>query len=465
MFEYNSTDEMVGKKLKDIFISDIRENFVFINTFFNSNYKLVEGKTTVNPKEGSTRYISHNLVGIVENSFLVRAWGTSTNITEKLKLEEEIMKSQKLESLGILAGGLAHDFNNLLTGILGNISLAKMYSTPDEKLFKRLTEAEKASFRAKDLTFQLMTFSKGGAPIKKTIDLKKTLRETTEFTLSGSKSKALIDISEDLWTVDCDEGQISQVISNLVINADQAMPDGGIINIKAQNVDFKDDSGNLIINQGRYVYISVEDNGDGIKSENLSKIFDPFFTTKPKGKGLGLTSVYSIIKRHNGYIDVDSETGTGTIFNIYLPASSGRQDIPIESTSDLKKGYGKILLMDDEEMIRDLGLNLLAEMGYEVDTSNDGLEAINKYKESLLNEKYRAVILDLTVPGGVGGTEAAKQIFDMDKEAKILVSSGYSNDPVMSNYRAYGFSGIIPKPYRTEELNSILDNVLNYSNH
>jgi ligand-binding sensor domain-containing protein/signal transduction histidine kinase/CheY-like chemotaxis protein len=457
LFGYENASNLINLKIKDIFGFD--ENSI-IKTFVNSNYKIVSENSLKVFPDGSKKYFTNNLIGIIENGYLVRAWGTLTDITEKVKLEEEVLKAQKLESLGILAGGLAHDFNNLLTGILGNISLAKMYTDKDSKLYKRLNEAEKASFRAKDLTLQLMTFAKGGAPIKKPVDLKKLLKDTVEFSLSGSKSKSEFNIADDLLIVECDEGQISQVISNLIINADQAMINGGKIEISASNVENAEEVNSMSNRYSKYVKISIKDYGVGIPPENLTKVFDPFFTTKPKGKGLGLSSVYSIIKRHDGFIEVDSKVGEGTTFNVFLPASTKKVEIKLDQEVSLEKFEGKILLMDDEEMIRDFASILLTEMGFEVDLVCDGSEAIEKYKESLQKNKYKAVILDLTVPGGVGGKEAARDILELDKDAIIFVSSGYSNDPIMSDYQSYGISGIIPKPYKTEELYYLLSKVL-----
>lgn len=453
---FTKSEDVVGSKIEKVLTSNKNELIEFLKNFHYSNYKLVDEKLDRSDSEGNIRHISNNLIGIVENGFLVRAWGIMTDLTEKIKLEEEVMKHQKLESLGILAGGLAHDFNNLLTGILGNISLAKLYSNPENKAYKRLNEAEKAAVRAKDLTFQLLTFSKGGAPIKKNTDLRKTITDTVEFTLSGSKSKGIISIQDDLWSVNCDEGQISQVLSNLVINADQAMQGGGTIEVTAKNVDYSEDGSSIILNKGKYILISVKDSGEGIKPENLSKIYDPFYTTKSKGKGLGLTSVYSIIKRHGGFIDVDSELGIGTQFNIYLPITVGVFEEKAEPKPELIYGTGKILVMDDEEMIRDFAQELLQELGYKVETASDGNEAILKYKESLGNEKFKAVILDLTIPGGMNGIETAKKILELDPNAIMFVSSGYSNDPVLSEYKSYGFADIIPKPYKIEEIYSKL---------
>ncbi len=462
LFGYARAEELIDRKLNQMLFNRQYDFEHFFRRFVQSNYRLVDEKVNYTDKNGRGRTVATNLIGIVENGYLLRAWGKITDITEKLKWEEEITKTQKLESLGILAGGLAHDFNNLLTGILGNVSLAKLHLTPEDISFRRLEEAEKATLRAKDLTFQLLTFSKGGAPIKKTIDLGELLREAVDFTLSGSKSAAELQIEDNIWSVDCDEGQMIQVISNLLINASQAMLNGGTIKVTAGNVEISDDSGSAIVPPGCYVYLSVEDYGEGIRPENLTKIFDPFYTTKAKGKGLGLTSVYSIIKRHDGYIHVESQPGHGTKFHIYLPASFNPGQVTEKDNLMIQKGSGTILVMDDEEMILNLSLSLLTQLGYEVVTSRDGEEAVKKYKEKLSPEtnKFQAVILDLTIPGGMGGSEAARQILQMDPEAKIFISSGYSNDPIMSDYKSYGFTDIIPKPYKITELSSTLRRAL-----
>jgi len=381
-------------------------------------------------------------------------------ITETRKMEEELFRTRQLESLGILAGGIAHDFNNLLTAIMGNTSLAKMLVNPKDKINKRLEDIEKASIRARDLTQQLLTFSKGGAPIKKVSSIADVITESGRFALRGSKSRCELSLREELWPVEVDEGQISQVINNLVINADQAMPEGGLIDIRAENMQLQ--AGEVItLPMGKYVRISVTDSGTGIASEHLGKIFTPYFTTKHKGSGLGLATSYSIIKKHNGQLTVESEIGRGTTFRIYLPASEKEISEREEMLRSTLTGKGKVLVMDDEEFIRDTAGEMLTTLGYSVYYAEDGTEAIDKYiiaKDS--GHPYVVVIMDLTIPGGMGGVEAVQKLLEFDPDTKALVSSGYANVPIMSDFRTFGFSGMIAKPYSIEELSKAVQNVM-----
>ena len=387
------------------------------------------------------------------------------DITEKQKIEEERLKASKLESIGVLAGGLAHDFNNILTAILMNISLAKKCAYPQEEVFRRLTEAEKASLRAKDLTQQLLTFSKGGLPVKKTISIAQLIRDSVNFVLRGSSVRCEFFLSEDLWPVEVDEGQITQVIHNLVINAQQAMPQGGVIQIYGENVMISAEEAGLglPLPAGNYIKISLKDSGVGIPEEHLTKIFDPYFTTKEKGSGLGLTTVYSIIQKHKGYITAQSKLGAGTTFHLYLPAS--QKSIPTENRVEENppSGKGKILIMDDENIVTEAVSQMLSYMGYQVEVAKDGSEAIQLYQKAKeLGQPFQVTIMDLTVPGGMGGKEAIARLREIDPHVKAIVSSGYSNDPVMANFQQYGFSGVIAKPYRWEELSKLLQNLAIY---
>ncbi len=331
-----------------------------------------------------------------------------TQMDEKQRIEEELFRTRHLESLGILAGGIAHDFNNLLTAILGNTSLAKMLTDRGNKVHARLEEVEKASIRARDLTQQLLTFSKGGAPIKKVTSIADVICDSTRFALRGSKSRCKFEIDENLWPVEVDEGQISQVISNLAINADQATPEGGVVSITVTNVNLG--QGEIIYLQpGRYIRISMADSGTGIAEEHLTKIFTPYVTTKQKGSGLGLATSYSIIKKHGGAIMVESQVGAGTTFSIYLPASE--KDMPKKEHASQPElyGSGRILIMDDEESVRNTAGEVLSHAGYRVDYANDGAEAIDHFaKARMSDEPFDAVILDLTIPGGMGGEEAVR---------------------------------------------------------
>jgi PAS domain S-box-containing protein len=395
----------------------------------------------------------------------IRAVIVARDITERKKMEEERLRASKLESVGVLAGGIAHDFNNLLTAIVGYLSLAKMTVNPTDELYQRLTDAEKASLRAKGLTQQLLTFAKGGAPVKKSTSIGEFLKEAAGFVLRGSNIRCEFALSDDLQPVDIDEGQISQVIHNLVINAQQAMPGGGTIRIRGENVTVGDHGKEgLRLNDGKYVRIAIEDQGVGIPQENLVKIFDPYFTTKKKGSGLGLATSYSIIKNHQGLINVKSEVGQGSVFSIYLPVS-GSEAVSQSPASDMPRGgKGKVLIMDDEEAIRALLAQMLALSGYQTEVAKDGGEAIALYKkEKDSGRGFDAVIMDLTIPGGIDGKEAIKSLMKIDPQVKAIVSSGYANDPVMADFRKYGFRGVVSKPFKMVELTEILHHVISNS--
>ena len=384
------------------------------------------------------------------------------DITEKRMMIENILRSQteKMESISILAGGIAHDFNNILTAILGNITISKTHAAPDGEIHRLLTEAEKASLRAKDLTQQLLTFSKGGAPVKKPASISELLKTTCEFALSGSKAGCTFAISADLWTAEVDAGQISQVINNLVINADQSMPAGGTIEIRAENVTItaKD---SLPLKDGNYVKILVIDGGIGIPKEHLQRIFDPYFTTKQKGSGLGLATSYSIVKNHDGCITVKSSLGVGTTFSMYLPASSKELETEKSEAEEECRERGRILLMDDEESILEATGEVLTYLGYEVEAAGGGLEALELYRKAQKeNRPFDAVIIDLTIRGKMGGKETMENLLKIDPEVKGIVSSGYCDDPVMTEYKKYGFKGVVTKPYTIEELKETLHRVI-----
>ncbi|MGD9852146.1 MAG: PAS domain S-box protein [Nitrospirales bacterium] len=387
------------------------------------------------------------------------------DITERKRLEEERLRSTKLESVGLLAGGIAHDFNNILTSVFANIGLAKMMasknvSTALTSVIERLGAAEKACLRARDLTKQLLTFAKGGVPVKSTTSISAIITDTVDFALRGSAVSCVQEVTDDLWPVEADEGQISQVLQNLVINADQAMPEGGTIHLEARNVQVSVQT-HLHLKPGRYVQVSVSDQGLGIPPEHLPKIFDPYFTTKQKGSGLGLATTYSILKGHDGHIEVTSTLGKGTKFRFYLPASTVEQAPQPEKREGLFQGTGRMLIMDDEAEILEVLKNMLKEMGLEADAVSDGKRAVELYTKACQEgTPYTATILDLTIPGGMGGKEAFRQIKAMDQKAQVIVSSGYSNDPLMANAAKFGISGIIAKPYNIEDLSHILRKVL-----
>jgi PAS domain S-box-containing protein len=383
--------------------------------------------------------------------------------TEKRRMEEERLKMNKLESIGMLAGGIAHDFNNILTTILGNISLAKIYLKNDiKKVDAKINEAEKALFRARDLTQQLLTFSRGGVPVKKTILLEPLIKESVLFALRGSSVQVNFNISEDIFPTDVDEGMIGQAINNLIINAVQAMPDGGSIDVAVDNIilENKTTIEGLQLEKGSYVKITIKDHGIGISNEHIAKIFDPYFTTKEKRTGLGLATTFSIIQKHGGHITVNSELGIGTIFNIYLVASPEHITIN-RKTNKPVYGQGKILIMDDDEDILNIAGEMLSTLGYEVEYAKNGVEAIDKYKKMLeQNNPFDLVIMDLTIPGGMGGKDAIKGLLALDRHVKAIVSSGYSDDPIMGNHTEYGFVGVALKPYKLNELSEIVQKAI-----
>jgi len=413
-------------------------------------------------KDGTELLVVYNSAPIRDKSGdLIGVILAFRDITEKQKVEEELLRSRKLESIGILAGGIAHDFNNFLMAILGNISIAKMMTAPSDKVYQKLEEAEKATLRAKGLTQQLLTFSRGGAPIKKVLSISEIIKDATTFTLAGSNVKGNFEFEDDLWSVEVDEGQMSQVINNLMINACQAMPDGGVVRLQAKNVTVSEEDPSAL-RPGRYVRISVEDQGSGISEDYLEKIFDPYFTTKENGTGLGLATCYSIVKKHDGLITARSRLQLGTTFYVWLPAVevADAQYLKNEAEYPLE-GKGRVLLMDDEEMIRDVAGEMLMHMGYEVSFAQNGVEAIEMYLKSWEADRpYDAAIMDLTVPGGMGGGEAIRRLIAIDANVKAIVSSGYANDPIMSDYKKCGFAGVVVKPYKTEELGRVLSEVI-----
>jgi PAS domain S-box-containing protein len=384
------------------------------------------------------------------------------DITDRKRLEMEISRTQKLESIGALAGGIAHDFNNLLQGVFGYISMAKLNLDREQKSFTLLEEAERALQRSVNLTTQLLTFSRGGKPIRHRIDLRPLIEDTVKFTLSGSKVDYKISADEALWSADADEGQIGQVIQNIVLNAGQAMPMGGTVTIRAENFDMSRKGHPPALNQGNYVVISIKDSGTGIPAEHLQKIFDPYFTTKDKGSGLGLATSYSIIKNHGGVIEVSSERGEGSTFSIWLPAIKAAPDqMRPEKSSATAIRKGRILLMDDEELVRDVAAEMLRTLGHEVELAVDGEEAIDRYQESWQQGRpYDVVILDLTIRSGMGGERAVKSLIKINPDIKAVVSSGYSDSSAISEFKSLGFKTYLAKPYHIDALNDTLNMLL-----
>ncbi|WP_167881193.1 hybrid sensor histidine kinase/response regulator [Leptospira gomenensis] len=379
--------------------------------------------------------------------------------TDRLELERRLLHAQKLESLGVLAGGIAHDFNNLLGGIFGYIDLAREKIATTDPAAKYLSKAVNVFNRAKDLTQQLLTFSKGGKPIRKTGTLAPVLKDCVLFALSGSNVSCSFDIEEDLYLCDFDENQIHQVIENIVINSVQSMPLGGTIQVSAKNV-FLNSENSLRLKEGKYVKISIKDSGIGIPKDLLPRIFEPFFTTKQKGTGLGLATSYSIVQKHDGTIEVDSKLGIGSTFHIFLPVSKNEIPSSNPNRENDHTGLGKILIMDDEEFILEIFADMLRQMGYETVNAKNGNEAIDLFLSAKNSEEpFDALIFDLTIPGGMGGEKTISEIRKYDADVIAVASSGYSEDPVISSPKEFGFSASLRKPFRKNDLAELLDDL------
>ncbi len=460
-----SHSEARSKPLFDIFyVVDEKSNLVISNPVFevidSGDLIISEHNNILISKDNKKINIAYSSAPIRDReSKIIGVVLVFRDISQQLKIEKELQKSQKLESVGILAGGIAHDFNNILTAILGNLSLAKLRTNPEDKIYKQIQSAEKASIRAQELIQQLLTFSKGGAPIRKTTSIEDLITESAGFVLRGSNVKLDIDIDNNLMTVDVDEGQISQVIQNIVINANQAMPNGGAIKICAKNIEVYRETG-LPLNPGKYISIIIEDEGSGIPPGILHKIFDPFFTTKQNGSGLGLATAYSIIQKHDGHITADSNLGKGSKFNIYLPASNNKV-VRKKKTERIEfSGSGKILLMDDEIFVRETTSDMLSYLGFTVESVPDGEQAIASYSRAMEeNEPFDLVIMDLTIPGGMGGKAAISELLKIDPQANAIVSSGYASDPIMANAENYGFKGCLKKPFKVNEIAHIIQSL------
>ncbi|HPS56869.1 MAG TPA: PAS domain S-box protein [Spirochaetota bacterium] len=411
----------------------------------------------VTSADGSVHDIEFHVVPLGDFSFIIM-----NDMTRHRKAEAELLRTKKIESIGILAGGIAHDFNNILTAILGNVSLARMEIHGNDQVDQILDIVEKSTWRAKDLTQQLLTFSQGGAPVRRVTSISTLLSDTAEFILRGSGIKCEFDIAADLWNADVDEGQISQVIHNIVLNARQAMSDSGTLRLSAAN--YHCDTDELPLDKGDYLRILIEDSGPGIGEDLLPNIFDPFFTTKSSGSGLGLSVTDSIIRKHGGHIRVLRSGDTGSVFEIILPGSQevasvgkGKQKIVVDTNY-------RVLVMDDDELVLDICARMLEKMGYSTVKVKDGDEAVRVYMEAFeAGHRFDCVIMDLTIPGGPGGREVIKILKQFDPGIRAIVSSGYSNDPVMSQYRDYGFAGVSVKPYSYDELRAAVSAAISYS--
>jgi PAS domain S-box-containing protein len=384
------------------------------------------------------------------------------NVTERYLLEAEQLKTQKLEAIGTLAGGIAHDFNNLLQGVFGYVSMAKLSIGYPEKVYALLDQAEKALSMSVNLTTQLLTFAKGGKPLIKKTNLRPVIENASKFALSGSSSGCRLVIDQNLWAVEADEGQIAQVIQNIVLNASEAMPDNGQVDIIAENIEIARDTNRLLPDGGKYIRIMIRDTGVGILEKHLAKIFDPYFTTKQKGSGLGLATSYSIIRNHGGMIDVISRPDSGTTFFLYFPATfmeTGDANRYVE-TSVARSC--RILVMDDDEIVLDVTREMIRALGHEVELVMNGEDAIEKYMQAFASRNpFDIVILDLTIKGGMGGAETVKNLLAIDPNVKAVVTSGYSENPVIYHFQDHGFSAVLSKPYSLDGLKDCLHTLVN----
>ncbi len=472
-------EQMLGKSCSEIIGKNIDETVVFVNEQTLEPYGSVmeilinrsgrmEIRCIILGKEGETR-------AVTVRSDILRKEGKAGGIYVLViedcfyreMQEEELLRTRKLESVGLLAGGIAHDFNNILTGIITNLFMARMSAYQNTEACQLIAEAEKAAFKATTLTKQLLTFSQSGAPIKESVNIRQLIEETVGFSLSGSNVDYILKFDENISPVEVDRGQIDQVVNNLVINAAQAMPEGGTVTVSVENrtimggypiEEQRSASRPLPLPDGDYVKVSVIDEGPGIPKKHINKIFDPYFTTKPDSTGLGLTIVYSILKKHGGYIEVESQQGSGARFSFYLPSAEDNktpEDTP--ETSVCVKASGNVLVMDDDVTIRTVIEKLLKKSGYNVVCVSNGFEALQTYKEAFnRKEPFLFAIMDLTIPGGMGGKETVIKLKEFDNKAKVIVFSGYSNDPILNNFKKYGFDGVLKKPFSADELFNLI---------
>ncbi|MFW5774682.1 MAG: PAS domain-containing hybrid sensor histidine kinase/response regulator [Chitinivibrionales bacterium] len=459
-----SSKEVIGKNINDIF--QPQDAGTFQKTAGPTQKVVTEGETvdgevilTVGRSRRRITYLaspmrdsSGQIIGMVL---------ALQDITERRRMEEELFRTRKLEAIGVLAGGIAHDFNNILTGIITNLFMVKTGLKTGSDPYKLITDAEKAAFQASKLTKQLMTFAKGGAPVKENASISELIEDSVGFCLSGSSIECELQLDADLWGVEIDRGQIDQVLNNLLINAKQAMPRGGTVVVRAENMEIEDKLSDVTeaiipLLPGKYLKITITDEGVGISRDNLSRIFDPYFTTSSKRNGLGLSTVYSIIRKHNGLITAKSRLGKGTKFIFYLPARRHEQK---EIAEHIPRCHGnkRILVMDDDEIIRVVVDRILKNAGYQVETVTNGFDALHLYKSSMRQKRpFDLVLMDITVPGGMGGEKAIKKLLSIDPHAKVIASSGYSNDPIMTNYRAHGFVDVLPKPFNVAEFMQVI---------
>ncbi|MBI2060035.1 MAG: PAS domain S-box protein [Nitrospirae bacterium] len=458
-----SPDRLIGADCKEAAVRD-KDQFAEGETLVQRIDEIVERREGVIGEEvrmADGRVFERDYIPIVTDhqKFIAHLW-QYRDVTERKRAEAERIRVSKMESIGLLSGGIAHDFNNILTGILANVSVAKKEGKADTELFAAMADAEKAALRARQLTQQLLTLSLGGAPVKKTVDLAPLVRDAADLAVKGTRVKCEFALPEDLWPVEADTVQLSQAVANLVINAWQAMPQGGVAEIKAENV-YVGPGHVLPLKSGQYVVVTIGDHGPGIPPQNLQKIFEPYYSTKPRGSGLGLTVAHSIVARHLGYLAVDSKVGVGTTVAVYLPASEGRVIPALEEKMEVAMGEGRVLVVDDDEHVLIAAERLLKKLGYTVEVVQDAESGIDVYRRAMeAGLRFDLVMMDLTIPGGMGGKEAVAELLKIDPEARVVCASGYSSDPVMSDFRRYGFLGCLPKPFRIQELSRVLGEVL-----
>lgn len=416
-------------------------------------------ETLLVARDGQERYIADGAAPIFDDrARMVGVVLVFRDVTDRRRMEQELQRADKLESLGVLAGGIAHDFNNLLGAVLANLSLAKHQLGGCGGAWELIDEAEQASVRATNLTQQLLTFSRGGAPVKRVARLAPLVDAAVRFALRGSKVRYELEQDEDLWPAQVDEGQIGQVFHNLALNAVQAMPEGGVLRVTLRNAVV---AAGTPLAPGRYVELRVRDEGRGMPEAVAKRAFDPYFTTKARGSGLGLAVVYSVVRSHGGRVELQSACGQGTTFTLHLPAATQAAEAPLPPGEDLLRGRGLVLVIDDEEGLRKVYPRILRYLGYDVAVAADGREGLDMYASAREGGRpFDLVILDLTIPGGLGGTQALDALRALDPGARIVASSGYAADPILADYRRHGFDGVLPKPFKAADLGRVVAEVL-----
>ncbi len=481
-------EQLTGWKFKDAENRYIMDIFNIINSDTGEKVKnpvdkvLSSGKITglanhtlLVSHDGTEYQIADSAAPIKDNNGKIKGVVlVFRDVTGEYRMQAELQKMDKLRSVGILAGGIAHDFNNIMTGLYGNLSIVKAKLSRDHSEFKFLEKAENSMDRAIRLTKQLLTFAKGGKPVLEKTALSPLIEEMVNFDLSGSDVRLVFDAADDLWMAEIDKGQIQQVLSNITINAVQAMPDGGNLYISLNNMEIAE-SMIADLAPGKYIKIMVKDEGCGIDEPNLHRIFDPYFTTRGMGNGLGLAVAYSIIKQHGGHIKAMSEPAKGAVFILYLPAFQERHnaeesenaedtecvdDLSVEEHTAAEKSV-RILIMDDDEAIRMVVAEMLEAIGFLSESAVNGEQTVEMYRMAMdRGEPFDLIIMDLTIKGGMGGKKAVHEILMIDPDASVIISSGYAGDPVMANYAEYGFKGIITKPYTIGNLKTVLEQIL-----